>query len=70
MSIQQHALITCIDPATGWFKMVKLPDKTAESIMEAFNDISFCCYSRPQVGRFDKGNELKAEFMQMCQLNY
>jgi hypothetical protein len=31
--------LTCIDPATGWFKMIEVSDKTAESIMEAFHDI-------------------------------
>jgi hypothetical protein len=31
--------LTCIDPATGWFEMVELPNKTAESVMEVFNDI-------------------------------
>jgi hypothetical protein len=32
-------LLTCIDPATGWFEMIEVPDTTAESIMEAFHDI-------------------------------
>jgi hypothetical protein len=58
--------LTCIDAATGWFKMVKIPDKTAESIMEAFNDIWLCQYSRPQMVQFGNGNEFKAECMQMC----
>ncbi len=61
--------LTCIDPATGWFEMIEIPDKTAESIMEAFNDIWLCRYPRPQMVRFDNGNEFKAEFMQMCR-NY
>jgi hypothetical protein len=58
--------LTCIDPATGWFEMVEIPDKTAESIMEAFNDIWLCRYPCPQMVRFDKGNEFNAGFIQMC----
>jgi hypothetical protein len=61
--------LTCIDPATGWFKMIEVPDKTAESIMEAFHDIWLCRYPRPQMVRFDNGNEFKAEFRQTCR-NY
>ena len=61
--------LTCIDPATGWFEIVEIPDKTAESIMEAFNDIWLCRSPRPQMVRFDNGNEFKAGFMQMCR-NY
>jgi hypothetical protein len=58
--------LTCIDPATGWLEMIKGPDKTAESVMEAFNDIWLCRYPRPQMVRFHKGGKFKAEFMQTC----
>jgi transposase InsO family protein len=46
--------------------MIEVPDKTAESIMEAFNDIWLCRYPRPRMVQFDNGNEFKAEFMQTC----
>ena len=49
--------------------MIEIPDKTAESIMEAFNNIWLCRYPHPQMVQFDNGNEFKAEFMQMCR-NY
>jgi hypothetical protein len=58
--------LTCIDPATGWFEMIEVPDKTAESVMEAFNDIWLCRYPRPQMVRFDNGGKFKAEFIQTC----
>jgi hypothetical protein len=60
------SVLTCIDPAIGWFKMIEIPDKTAEYVMEAFNDIWLCRYPRPQMVRFDNGGEFKAEFMQTC----
>jgi hypothetical protein len=49
--------------------MIKVPDKTGESIMEAFHDIWLCRYPRPQMVRFNNGNEIKAEVMQTCR-NY
>jgi hypothetical protein len=58
--------LICIDPATKWFKMIEVPDKTAESIMEAFHDIWLCRYPCPQMVRFNNGNEFKAEFAQTC----
>jgi hypothetical protein len=58
--------LTYIDPATGWFEMIEIPDKTAESVMEAFNYIWLCQYPRPQMVRFDNGGEFKAEFKQTC----
>jgi hypothetical protein len=46
--------------------MIKVPDKTAESIMEAFHDIWLCRYLRRQMVRFNNRNEFKAEFTQTC----
>jgi transposase InsO family protein len=34
--------------------------------MEALHDIWLCRYPRPQMVRFDNGNEFKAEFAQTC----
>jgi hypothetical protein len=45
--------LTCIDPETGWFKLIEVPDKTAESIMEAFHDIWLCQYPHPQMVHFN-----------------
>jgi hypothetical protein len=33
--------LTCINPATGWFVMVEIPDKTTESIMEVLNKFGY-----------------------------
>jgi hypothetical protein len=68
--IQSNAL-NCINPATGLFENVKLSDKTAESIIERYSMIDGYAniLDPPQMIHFDNGNELKAEFMQICR-NY
>ena len=57
---KQLLCLTCIDPATGWFKMIDLPDKQAYMVQEAFNDIWLCRYPRSQLVPFDNGTEFKA----------
>ncbi len=61
--------LTMIDPVTGWFKVISIPDKNAHTVMEAFNNTWLTRYPRPQYIGYDNGSEFKAQFKQMCE-NY
>jgi hypothetical protein len=65
-----HSLLalTVIDPATGWFEIVKDTNKSATSIQDLFHNTWLACYPRPQFIVFDNGKmgEFKREFKQMC----
>jgi hypothetical protein len=37
---------TEIDPATGWFEIVFIPDKIAETVMDTFHNSWLTCYPR------------------------
>ena len=58
--------LTCIDPATGWFEVVELPNKLARTVMDAFNNAWLTRYPRPKLICFDNGNEFKAIFKELC----
>jgi hypothetical protein len=63
-----HSLfaLTMIDPATGWFEIVKATNKSATSIQDSFHNTWLACYPQPQFIVFDNGGEFKREFKQMC----
>jgi hypothetical protein len=65
-----HSLfaLIMIDPATGWFEIVKDTNKSATSIQDLFHNTWLARYPRPQFNFFDNGNmgEFKREFKQMC----
>ena len=63
-----HSLLalTMIDPATGWFEIVKATNKSAASVQDLFHNIWLARYPRPQFIVFDNGGEFKREFKQMC----
>ena len=65
---QKHVLraFTAIDPATGWFEVTGIPDKSAETIMDAFNNTWLTRYPRPKIVKYDNGSEFKALFKEMC----
>jgi hypothetical protein len=60
--------LTMIDPATGWFDIVKSTNKSATSIQDLFitpgwhvtRDVNFIVFDNMTVGEF------KGEFKQMC----
>jgi hypothetical protein len=63
--------LTMIDPAIGWFEIVKATNKSATSIQDLFHNTWLARYRRPQFIVFDNGGEFKREFKQMCiQDNY
>ena len=65
---EQHSLsaLTMIDPATGWFEIKAITDKSAASIMEHFDNEWLARYPRPQSIIFDNGGEFKNLFKAMC----
>ena len=59
-----------IDPATGWFEMAQIPNKTAAEIADINEKIWFTRYPLPQRIVFDCGTEFMAEFSKMYQNDY
>jgi hypothetical protein len=68
-----HSLIaiTMIDPANGWFEIVKATNKSATSIQDLFHNTWLAHFTRSQFIVFDNGGEFTSDFEQMCvQNNY
>ena len=59
--------LTIIDPATGWFEMAQVPNKTSEEIKDITEKIWFTRYTLPHLIVFDRGTKFMAEFAKMCQ---
>ena len=59
-----------IDPATGWFDMAQIPNKTSAKIAYITEKTWFNCYPLPQRIVFDRGTKFMAEFSKMCQNGY
>jgi transposase InsO family protein len=60
-------VFTAIDPATGWFECIEVPNKQSFTVMEAFNNHWLSRYPRPQQRiRFDNGTEFKSVFREIC----
>ena len=62
--------LTMIDPATGWFEMVRLPDKTAISVAQLAEITWFTRYPWPQKIIYDRGTEFLKEFHAMVRDDY
>jgi hypothetical protein len=65
---QSILLLTIVDPATGWFEIVKATNKSTISIQDLLHDTWLARYPRHQFIVFDNGSmdKLKSEFKQMC----
>ena len=59
-----------IDPATGWFEMAQIPNKTAAEIADITEKTWFTSYPLPQRIVFDRGTKFMAEFAKMCHNDY
>ena len=59
-----------IDPATGWFEMAQIPNKTAAEPADITKKTWFTRYPLPQRIVFDCGNEFMDEFSKMCHNYY
>ena len=62
--------LTMIDPATGWFEMAPILNKTAAEIADIAERTWFTRYPLPQKIIFDRGTEFMAEFAKMCREDY
>ena len=56
-----------INPATGWFEMAQIPNKTAADIADITEKTWFNRYPLPQRIVFNCVTEFMAEFAKMCQ---
>jgi len=61
--------LTMIDPATGWFEIKAVPNKQADTVMDAFHNAWLSRYPRSKYIRFDNGGEFKGVFDEMVE-NY
>ena len=59
-----------IDPATGWFEMAQIPNKTAAEIADITKKTWFTRYPLPQQIVFDCGTHFMADFSKMFQNEY
>ena len=62
--------LTMIDPATGWFEMAPITNKTAAEVADIAERSWFTRYPIPQKIVFDRGTEFMAEFAKMCRDDY
>jgi hypothetical protein len=58
-----------IDPATGWFKISEIKERTAERVAKVFDNVWLSRYPRPQYIGFENGGENKGLFKKMI-VNY
>ena len=49
--------LTVIDPATGWFEIVKYNYKQTDTIENLGQQIWICRYMHPTIITYDRGNE-------------
>ena len=59
-----------MDPATGWFKMAQITNKTAAENADITKKTWFTRYPLPQRIVCDRGTEFMDEFSKMCQNGY
>ena len=59
-----------INPATGWFEMAQITNKTAAGMAYITRKTWFTRYPLPQRIVFDCGTKFMAEFAKMCQNDY
>ena len=59
-----------IDPATGWFDMAQIPNKTAAEIVDITKKTWFTRYPLPWRIVFDCGTKFMSEFANMCHNDY
>ena len=58
------------DPATAWFEIAQIPNKTSAEIADITEKNWFTCYPLPQRIVFDRGTEFMAECAKMCHNDY
>jgi hypothetical protein len=64
--IHELLALTMIDPATSWFEIKEIPNKTAETVALLVDREWFCRYPRPTYCTFDQGGEFTGhEFQEL-----
>jgi hypothetical protein len=59
-----------IDPATGWFEMEQISNKTAAEVADICETTWFTRHPLPQRITLDRGTEFMAEFTKMVKNDY
>jgi hypothetical protein len=60
--------LTMLDPATGWFEIIEIPDKTSAIVATKFDQTWLCRYPRPQRCICDHGGEFMGkEFTELLE---
>ena len=62
--------LTMIDPATGWFEIVEIPNKRADEISNKLETTWLTRYPWPQRVICDRGKEFMAEVREMLEDDY
>ena len=62
--------LTMIDPATGWFEMTEIENKSALYVAEKLQQVWLTRYPRPSSLVYDRGSEFLAEFAEMIEEDY
>jgi hypothetical protein len=68
-----HAVLHCltmIDPATGWFEITEIPAKTADVVMNIFEQEWLTRYPYPVEVVMDRGTEFMAEVKKTLRQDY
>lgn len=66
--VHQLLALTMIDPATSWFEIAEIPNKTAETVALTLDRMWFCRYPRPREITYDQGGEFTGtEFQELLQ---
>ena len=64
-----HA-VTMIDPATSWFELKLIPNKTALEVANTVEQTWLTRYPWPEEITYDQGSEFMAEFAEMIEIDY
>jgi hypothetical protein len=62
--------LTMIDPATGWFEIVEIPDKSSQTVANAFEMTWLSRYPWPTEVVMDRGREFMGEVKNMLREDY
>src|SRR5512145_1201594 len=62
--------LTMIDPATGWFEIVEIPDKSSQTVANAFEKTWLAPYPWPTEVVMDRGQEFMGELRAMLRDDY
>ena len=55
--------MTFVEPATGWFEITEIPDKTSARISQILNNTWLAQYPYHRKNIIDNGNEFKEYFL-------